>query len=336
VLLSDEPVLVDDLQAETRFTPTALLLDSGVVSSVSVRVGPREKPFGVLGAHARRRRRFSNDHVRFLEAVAGILGTSLQRIEAEEEVHALNLELEQRVAERTRELRSANAELESFASSVSHDLRAPVRAVAGFSEVVLSEYGGLIDDRGRDYLARMRAAAQRMGSMIDVLLALSRVSREQLRRVQVDASELVREIVGELREAEPGRPVETVVADDLVVFADRALLRIVFENLLSNAWKFTATTEPARIEVGSALEGGEQAFFVRDNGVGFEMDYVDQLFRPFQRLHRVDEFPGAGIGLATVARIVSRHGGRVWASGKPGHGACFSFTLGEETPATAS
>ncbi|NOZ79439.1 MAG: PAS domain-containing protein [Acidobacteria bacterium] len=238
-----------------------------------------------------------------------------------------DLKAEQRhTREITRRLEISNRELETFAYSVSHDLRAPLRAIDGFSEALAEELGSGLNERQKDSLDRIRAAAQRMGGMIDDLLKLSRATRVEMRRQRVDLSELAHAVLDELREGDPGRPVEIEVPPGLTAEGDPQLLRLVLQNLIGNAWKFTAPRPRARIELGR-LEGG--IFYVRDNGVGFDMKYADKLFGAFQRLHRQEEFPGTGIGLATVQRIVLRHGGRVWAEAEPGRGATFFFSLGE-------
>lgn len=268
--------------------------------------------------------------------VARDIGQQL-RAELEEERQRQQLErqaeeLERRVAERTAQLTAVNGELEGFTYSVSHDLRAPLRAIDGFSLALLEDRGDALDERGRHYLERVRAATQRMGLLIDDLLALSRVGRAPVERREVDLAELARHVLAELQEAEPERVVETVVPPTLPVAADRSLMSVLLHNLLANAWKFTSRTEGARIELGVERRDGEIAYTVRDNGAGFDMRYAEQLFAPFQRLHSVDEFPGTGVGLATVRRIVQRHAGRVWAEGEVGRGATFHFTLGEGTP----
>jgi light-regulated signal transduction histidine kinase (bacteriophytochrome) len=228
----------------------------------------------------------------------------------------------------TTQLEVLNKELETFSYSVSHDLRAPLRAMDGFSQALLEDYGGKLDDQGRDYLGRVRAASQRMAQLIDDLLNLSRVSRTEMRRGEVDLSTLAREIVEELRKTEPSRQVEAAVAPGLTASGDARLLRVVLANLLGNAWKFTRKKPQARIEFGLADKDGGQAYFVRDEGAGFDMAYVGKLFGAFQRLHSAGEFEGTGIGLATVQRIIRRHGGKVWAEGAVGKGATFYFTLG--------
>src|SRR5450759_1440176 len=249
------------------------------------------------------------------------------RREAERELAEMNVDLERRVLERTLELEAANKELEAFSYSASHDLRAPLRALDGFSLALLEDYGEQLDDTGRDYLARLRAAAQRMGQLIDDLLMLSRVTRREMVREKVDLSALARDILADLRQAEPERAVDAAVADGLVANGDPALLRIVLQNLLANAWKFTSREPEAQVEVGVDRRDGVAAYYVRDDGAGFDATYVDKLFTPFQRLHTAAEFPGTGIGLATVKRIVRRHGGTVWAEGAVDSGATIYFTL---------
>ncbi|WP_187471228.1 CHASE domain-containing protein [Luteimonas viscosa] len=253
------------------------------------------------------------------------------RLRAEREVRMLNRTLEARVEQRTRELTLANHELESFAYSVSHDLRAPLRTVEGFSRLLGERFGGSIGADGIDYLARVRNAANRMDELIDALLKISRIAREPLRRTDVDLSGLAGECLAELQQSDPSRRVETVVEPGLEAGGDVALLRNLLQNLLGNAWKFTGGTEHARIEFGRAAGDGAMPgmveFFVRDNGAGFDPAYASKLFRPFQRLHGADEFEGHGIGLATVKRIVERHGGTIRAEGAVGRGATFRFTL---------
>ena len=233
-----------------------------------------------------------------------------------------------------RELEGANRELEAFSYSVSHDLRAPLRTIDGFSQILQEDYADRLDEEGADYLARVRAASEHMAGLIDDLLDLSRVGRRPLRRERVDLSALATGIIEDLRMAEPGRTVEFAAEENVVAWADLGLMKVTLENLLGNAWKFTAREPEARIEFGVGEEGGRTVYFVRDNGAGFDPAYADKLFGAFQRLHGQEEFEGTGIGLATVARIVHRHGGRVWADGRVGEGATFYFTLGGRERAT--
>ncbi len=242
---------------------------------------------------------------------------------AEAEVRKLNVELRRRIAQ----LDAVNKELEAFSYSVSHDLRAPLRSIDGFSQALLEDCLDKLDADGQDYLRRVRAASQRMAQLIDDLINLSRVARTELTRRTVDVSDLAACVSTGLQETQPDRDVVFTIAAGMSAEADPRLLRIVFDNLLGNAWKFTRTRKSARIEIGELWRHGERIFFVRDNGVGFDMDYAAKLFGAFQRLHAVEEFEGTGIGLATVQRIINRHGGRVWAEASVGEGATFYFTL---------
>ena len=236
-------------------------------------------------------------------------------------------ELEQRVIERTIELEAANKELQAFSYSVSHDLRAPLRSIDGFSQALLEDYADKLDAQGQDDLRRVRNATQRMGQLIDDMLELSRVTRSEINRQTVDLSVLAQTIATELQNSEPQREVEFTVMEGLTASCDPRLLHIALENLLRNAWKFTAKHPKARIEFGFSQSNGKPAYFVRDDGAGFDMAYAAKLFGAFQRLHAMTEFKGTGIGLATVQRIIRRHGGQVWAEGKVEQGATFYFTL---------
>jgi signal transduction histidine kinase len=242
-------------------------------------------------------------------------------------LHDLIGTLEQQVRERTSQIEAANKELESFSYSVSHDLRAPLRSLDGFSRALLEDQSDRLDATGRDYLVRIRAASQRMGHLIDDLLGLAHVSRVGLQRLPVDLTALATAIADDLRAGDPTRSAELIIASDLHATGDPRLLQVLLQNLLQNAWKFTSTRPLARIECGLMMCDGTRAYFVRDNGVGFDMTYAHKLFGAFQRLHSTAEFPGTGIGLATVQRIVHRHGGRVWAESELDAGATFYFTL---------
>jgi PAS domain S-box-containing protein len=256
-------------------------------------------------------------------AVMGILRDVTERKRAQEaliQAHAL-------AERRTVELEVANKEIETFSYSVSHDLRAPLRSIDGFSRALLEDYGDALDETGKDYLYRVCAASTKMGELIDAMLSLSRLTRTEPDRRTVDLAAIAAEIAGELRKTAPERRVEFVIPDNVTAWADPAMIRVALDNLLRNAWKFTSGHSAARIEFGTYARGAEAVYFVRDDGAGFDMAYTEKLFTAFQRLHRDNEFPGIGIGLATVQRIIHRHGGRIWAEGERDKGATFHFTL---------
>jgi light-regulated signal transduction histidine kinase (bacteriophytochrome) len=275
----------------------------------------------------------------------------------QDEIRSLNEALEQRVALRTRELRQSqlallnvvddlndstkiiaasnqsleavNKELAAFSYSVSHDLRAPLRSIDGFSSALVEDYGDKLNDEGKNYLERIRRATQNMAMLIDDMLNLSRVTQSAFRLEETDLSKIVREIADANQQRNPLSGLVVQIQDDVKVFADHRLMHIVMTNLLDNAWKFAGRKANPQIEFGTVMKEGRRMIFVRDNGVGFDMKYADKLFGTFQRLHRADEFPGTGIGLATVLRVINRHGGQVWAEGEVGRGATFYFTLPE-------
>ena len=277
-----------------------------------------------------------------LGALTDAFNQMLGRIEDQKnELQRYAAELEQRVEERTHELQerneslrrnaaqllAANTELDAFAYSVSHDLRAPLRSIDGFSQILLEDYAGKLDEAGQESLHRVRAASQRMGTLIDDLLKLARVTRAEIRTEDVDLSGMAQDIVADLQRTTPERQVEFAIAPGLKARGDARLLRVALENLLRNSWKYTAKQPQPRVQFASVEANGGRAFMVRDNGAGFDMKYADKLFGVFQRLHSAADFEGTGIGLATVRRIITRHGGRIWAEGAVDQGATFYFTL---------
>jgi light-regulated signal transduction histidine kinase (bacteriophytochrome) len=250
-------------------------------------------------------------------------------VESQREVQRMNADLEQRVAERTRQLEAANRELESFAYAVSHDLRAPLRSMSGFSQILRESAPAELDEKSRHYLQRIHEASQRMSSLIEDLLGLSRISRSEINPRPVNLSQIAQEAAAVLRERHPERQVQLEIAPDMMVQGDARLLRIAMDNLLGNAWKYTSRASQPQITVGTRPGDKGPVYFVRDNGVGFDMAYAHKLFVPFQRLHPDAEFAGSGIGLVTVQRILARHGGRIWTEAAPDKGATFFFTLHE-------
>jgi light-regulated signal transduction histidine kinase (bacteriophytochrome) len=269
-----------------------------------------------------------------LGVFASRLAIEIERKRAVDDLQALNESLEERIKERTHELEASNRELAAFSYSVSHDLRAPVRTINAFMDVLYEDFGEQIPEEAFDNLNRIKRAGKKLNQLIDDMLGLARVSRAEMVRQRVDIGKIARNEQALLQEQNPDRRVEVTIMPEIQVWGDEGLLTILYQNLLSNAWKYTARNkDPAKIEVGMQKgEHGESVFFVSDNGVGFDMRYADKLFRPFQRLHSEEEFEGNGVGLATILRIVNRHGGTIWAESEVGKGATFYFTLGESLP----
>lgn len=347
-LLAQQPEIVTDMLAG----PSAEAVVVGVPgderaprSALYMPMVVHGQTIGLLELQSYREDAYAETDLALLAPLANQVGLAIENARLFKQLQAERNSLAQRVAERTAQLEVANRELEAFSYSVSHDLRAPLRAMEGFSSALLSRYREQLDDQGRHYLERIQNAAQRMGQLINDLLDLSRVTRRELVRQSVDLSALAQEIAAELRARDPQRQVRFVIAQPLCVEGDASLLRIALQNLLENAWKFSVHRKVACIEVGQTTPDELRAspagvphvvadsrapiYFVRDNGVGFDMAYADKLFAPFQRLHGMNEFPGSGIGLAIVQRIISRHGGVIWPYAQMEHGATFYFTLGE-------
>ncbi len=318
---------VEDLTDEQKARFRGVCIRSGFASVAVVPIRYRDKVLGAIHLADEREGLVPLKNVEFIEQLAFIIGEAVFRFGIEEEIWTLNRELEQRVIERTAQLEAANKELEAFAYSVSHDLRAPLRIIDGFTRAIEEDEAHKLDDTGKDYFRRVRAAAEKMAQLIDALLSLSRQTRGEPHRTTVDMGSLAKAAADDLRKTQPDRRVEFVIADGITVQGDAVMLRAALENLLGNAWKFTGKCDPARIEFGVMQQEEKNTYFVRDNGAGFDMTYARKLFTAFQRLHTTDEFPGLGIGLATVQRIVHRHGGRIWAEGEVDKGATFYFTL---------
>jgi PAS domain S-box-containing protein len=249
------------------------------------------------------------------------------RKKTEEAILNLNTELEQRVAARTASLEASNKELEAFSYSVAHDLRTPLRTMISFSQIFLEEYSPVVDEKGQDYLKRILNSSRTMAKLIDDLLNLSSITRAEIKRADVDLAVIARSISRKLHDAQPDRKAEFIFPEKLMANSDPGLIQLILENLLGNAWKFSINTDIPRIELGSMIQNGEVVFFVKDNGVGFDMAFSSKLFGAFQRLHSLSEFDGNGIGLSIVQRIILRHGGRAWAESEVGKGATFFFTL---------
>jgi PAS domain S-box-containing protein len=305
--------------------------EEGIGLSIADRIHPDERDF-IMARAQRRQRGFTEPEtyeIRLLKKDGSTFYALISNtvIEYNGRVATLMTIADVTDTKARKELEQANKELEAFSYSVSHDLRAPLRSIDGFSQALLEDYEDKLEAQGKDYLRRVRAASQRMSQLIDDLLSLSRITRAEMRYEKVNLSVLAESIAAELQETQPERQVKFVIEEDITAYGDSHLLRVVLENLLSNAWKFTSKHPRAKIEFGATQHEDKPVYFVRDDGAGFDMAYIDKLFVPFQRLHAETEFPGTGIGLATVQRIVRRHGGSVGAEGEVEKGATFYFTL---------
>ncbi len=321
-----KPHLTNQVVGDPRVGDQEWARREGMVAFAGYPLVVEGRVIGVIAMFARHP--FLDLDLQAVASVANSISLAIESKKAEEQIIKLNTDLHQRAAQ----LEEANKELASFSYSVSHDLRSPLRGIDGFSQALEEDYGDKLDEAGRGYLARVRAATHRMGDLIDDLLKLSRITRAELRHEPVDLSALARTVAGALQLREPQRQVQWEIAGGLSAEGDPQLLRVALENLLGNAWKFTGKQPDARIEFGRWQSDGQTAFYVRDNGAGFDMTHANRLFGAFQRLHTVAEFEGTGIGLATVQRIVLRHGGRLWAEGAVDKGAVFYFTLRPTNP----
>jgi light-regulated signal transduction histidine kinase (bacteriophytochrome) len=307
---------------DQRYRP----LNPLIRSEMCVPILAGDRLVGVLDVESRQQDAFTDSDEHLLVTVAGQLASALERLRAEQQLRRINVELEERVAERTAMLEATNKELEAFSYTISHDLRAPLRRINSFAHVLIEDFAAILPSEAQIYLEKIISSSVKMAQLIDGVLDLSRLGKKSLTRTEVNLNALVRGVVDSLSAEQPNRQIEWVLADLPVVNADPLLLQQVFTNLLGNAVKYTSKRAQACIEVGVFQQKGETVFFVRDNGVGFDMKYANNLFSVFQRLHSEDEFEGSGIGLATVRRIIERHGGRVWAESAVDEGATFYLT----------
>ena len=324
ILQRGQMEIVEDMSlVASRTAIVTTLLAEGIHSYINVPLLSAHGLYGALNIGWNAPRTFLPEEMEIVGGVAAEVTIAIEqdRLRKDSRRHAAELE------HRVKLLEASNRELDAFAYSLSHDLRAPLRTIDGFSLALLEDYTQALDGVGQDYLQRVRTAAQRMAQLIDDMLALSRVSRSELRCESVDLGAMAREIAESLRATDPGRDVDVVIAEALTMNGDARLLHVVLENLLGNAFKFTSRHATARIECGMADRAGERVFFVRDDGAGFDMKYSDKMFNAFQRMHSSSDFPGTGIGLATVQRIITRHGGQLWGEGEVEKGATFYFTL---------
>lgn len=328
--------VVHQLRSNPRFSPwRELAIRLGIEDAIGLPVKVGGRIWGVICLYSTSSIAFDDNETLLLQEMADDLGFGIETLHARRKQQAMeralreaNEQLERRVLERTKELEDANRELETFSYSVSHDLRSPLRAMDGFASLLTQEYGPVLDDKGLDYLARIRKATRRMAALIDDLLELARISKAEIIVRDVDLSSLASELLAEFSAADPRKGAKIDIESNLWVKGDPNLLRILLQNLLENAWKYTGKRSAPEISFGLTKGPlGEPAYYVQDNGVGFEMEHAHRLFQPFIRLHSTEDFPGTGIGLATVSRIVSRHGGRIWVQSEVGKGSTFYFTL---------
>jgi PAS domain S-box-containing protein len=329
VVRTGQPLLESPIDPDGRWVESPLLRDEGMQSRIIVPLMVKDRVTGTVSVAALSRQAFSEADLEMFVPLAAQLALAVENVQLYEKEREHADQLERRVAERTAELEAANRELEAFSYSVSHDLRAPLRAVDGFSRILLDDHAASLDGDARRYLDLVRGGTQQMGRLIDDLLAFSRLSRQDLGRRLIQPAALARQALEQLEVDRAGRSVEIAIDDMPEASADPSLVRQVYVNLLSNALKFTRARSPAHIRAGSLHQNGTPVYFVRDNGVGFDMAYVDKLFGVFQRLHRSEDYEGTGVGLAIVQRIVHRHGGRIWAEGAVDQGATVFFTLPE-------
>ncbi len=319
VMLNKMPTFIENIYTDSRipidaYRPTFVKS----LAMMPIRVAA---PIGAIGTYWASNHCATENELKLLQALADTTSVVMENIR----IHS---ELENRVKERTAELESANKELESFSYAVSHDLRAPLRAVRGFVDALQEDCAGQLDQTAKDYLDRIARSGRRMDNLIEDLLSLSQKSRAQVKREHIDLSVMAREIISELQVASPGRQVQIKIATDVLAFADINLMRAALENLLANAWKYSSKRESAVIEFGRMETDKGPAYFVKDNGAGFDMADVEKLFTPFHRLHSDEQFKGTGVGLATVQRIIQKHGGSIWPEAERDKGATFYFTLG--------
>lgn len=320
VMLNKQPAVIEDIFSDSRI-PVDVYRPTFVKSLAMVPIRTTS-PVGAIGNYWATRHKVRPEELRLLQALANSTSIAMENVQ-------LYGELEQQVRERTAQLEAANEELEAFTYSVSHDLRAPLRHIDAFSNLLLENSGNQLDDASNDYVRRIHRAISRMGQLIDDLLKLSHIARAEISKETVDLTQMAEEIVSELQAATPNRWIEFTIGKNISANGDSRLLRVALENLFSNAWKYTSKKPQACIDFSCKQRPtGQMIYTVQDNGAGFDMTYIEKLFGPFQRLHSDSEFPGTGVGLATVQRIIHKHGGKIWAKAVEGEGATFSFTLG--------